>query len=289
MEIKKILITGCSGFIGRNVAALALKEGYEVVGLDIKPCTVEGVKFINADITDRAKMMKAVSGVDAVIHLAAVTANTEFEKDMLRCYDVNVNGFMNVIDAAVKNKCGRFVYASSAAIYIDSFSEESVIDIKKQKNSYAKTKLIDEMIARSYQDIYNISAVGLRFFNVYGNGENEKGNYASIVIRFKEMKKAGSPLLVYGDGKQARDMINVSDAAKIALVLMQRGTHDVYNVGTGESVPYNDIADALDRKNKKFVKNPLSSYQLLTKADTTRLRSVIGDYKFIKVKDWIKE
>lgn len=287
MKINKIVVTGCSGFIGRNICEQALKEGYEVYGIGITPCPVKGVRFTNVDITDMAKVMKAVSGTDAVIHLAAITSNVEFEKDTLRCYDVNVNGFLNVIDAAVKNGCKRFVYASSAAVYIDGFSEDTIIDIRRQKNSYAKTKLINEMIARSYEDIYKIKATGLRFFNVYGDGENEKGDYASIVTLFMKMRNAGKSLTIYGDGKQARDMINVSDVAKVALKIMREGTHDVYNVGTGEATTYNEIADAIDEKNKKYVENPLSSYQYLTKADTKRLRSVIGDYRFVNVKDWI--
>lgn len=288
MKITKIVITGCSGFVGRNVCEQALKRGYDVWGIDIKPCAVNGIRFTDLDITDKAGVMKALKGADAVIHLAAITSNVEFEKDMLRCYDVNVNGFLNVIDAAMKNGCKRFVYASSAAVYIDGFSEETVIDIRKQKNSYAKTKLINEMIARSYEDVYKIRTSGLRFFNVYGKGENEKGNYASIITLFMKMKNAGMPLTIYGDGKQARDMINVSDVANITLDLMERGIEDIYNVGTGESIQYDEIADAIDKRNKKYVENPLSSYQYLTRADTKRLRGVIGDYKFVNAKDWIR-
>lgn len=287
VKINKIVITGCSGFIGRSTCEQALERGYEVFGIDTKPCAVDRVRFTNLDITDRNGVMKALKGADAVIHLAAITSNVEFERDMLRCYDVNVNGFLNTIAAAVKNGCRRFVYASSAAVYIDGFSEETVIDIKMQKNSYAKTKLMNEMIARSYEDVYRIKTSGLRFFNVYGKGENEKGNYASIITLFMKMKREGKPLTIYGDGKQARDMINVSDAANITLDLMEKGTEDIYNVGTGKSIVYDEIADVIDKKNKRYVENPLSSYQYLTRADTKRLRSIIGNYKFINAKDWI--
>ena len=230
MNIKKILITGCSGFIGRNMSELALKKGYEVVGIDRKPCVVKGVDFRQIDITDKEKVAEAAEGIDAVIHLAAITSNIEFEKDLEKCYDINVNGFTNVIETAVQNKCQKFLYASSSAVYVDSFSEDSIIDIKKQRNHYAKTKLINEMMAQSYEDLYGLRTHGLRFFSVYGNGENDKGNYASIINLFFKEKAEGKPITVYGDGKQSRDMINVSDVTEISLTLMEKGKELGLNV-----------------------------------------------------------
>lgn len=288
MEIKSILITGCSGLIGRKIAEVALKKGYKVSGIDRAPCTVQGVKFIQGDICDGEKMMKSIANVDAVIHLAAVTSNVEFEKDLKPCYKVNVDGFLNVIEAARRNGCRRFVYASSAAIYQNDFSEDTLIDIQTQQSSYAKTKMINEMVASSYEHVHGMRTIGLRYFNVYGNGENEKGDYASVITKFINDKKAGKPLIVYGDGKQARDMINVQDAAEITLKLMEEGTERIYNVGTGEARTYREIAEWIDKKNVKYVKNPLSTYQYLTKADTRRLRGAIGSYKFVDTKEWIE-
>ncbi len=287
--IKKILITGCSGFIGRNVAQKALEEGYRVRGMDISDCPIKEVEFIKGDIRDQSRVKSAVGGVDAVIHLAALTSNLEFEKDPKGSYDVNVGGFLNVIDSAAKEGCERFLYASSAAVYTESFSEEDLIDVKRQRNHYAKTKLINEMIADSYSDLYGMKITGLRYFNVYGDGENDKGNYASIITLFIKMKNEGMPLVVYGDGKQSRDLINVSDAAEITLRLMKDGGGEVYNVGTGNTTSYNEIADIIKKDGKEYVKNPLSSYQRLTRADTKRLRSVIKDYKFVSVKDWVAD
>ena len=287
MAIKKILITGCSGFIGRNISELALLRGYDVVGIDRKPCIVKGVDFRHVDIIDKKGVTEAAKGVDAVIHLAAITSNIEFEKDLEKCYDINVRGFTNVIEAAVQNKCQKFLYASSSAVYLDSFSEDSVIDIKKQRNHYAKTKLINEMVAQSYEDLYRLRTLGLRFFSVYGNGENDKGNYASIISLFFKEKAEGKPITVYGDGKQTRDMINVSDIAEISLMLMEKGNDMLYNVGTGECVAYNELAALIGGGNIKYINNPLSSYQYLTRAETKRLRTVIGGYKFASSRDWI--
>ena len=284
----KIFITGINGFIGRNIAAEALKRGYGVSGLSIDPGIQDGADITIGDIRKKEDVERAINGADYVIHLAAITSNVEFEKDLKRCYDINVNGFVNVLQSAIEHKCKRFIYASSAAVYVDEFSEDKVIDFGKQRNHYAKTKLMNEMIAQSYHDVYKIDTIGLRYFNVYGKGENEKGNYASIITLLMNANKAGKPLEIYGDGKQARDMINVSDVAKITLEIMEKGKHDVYNVGTGDATTYNTIADAINKDNKRYVNNPLSSYQYLTKADTGRLKEIIGDYKFRNVKESIE-
>ena len=289
MSIKKILVTGCSGFIGRRVAMAAIEKGYQVSGIDIKDCDIQDVEFEKVSITDAEGMVRAAAGADSIIHLAAVTSNLEFEKNLKRSYEVNVQGFINVIEAAVKNKCKRFLYASSSAVYIDSFSEDSVIDIKKQRNHYAKTKIINEMIAQSYSDLYGLSTVGMRFFNVYGEGENDKGNYASIINLFFNQRSSGKPITVYGDGRQSRDLISVDDVAEIAMRLVDKGSGEIYNIGTGESIPYGEIAGMIGGTDVKYTKNPLSSYQYLTRADTRRLIDAIGRYKFISCKEWIMQ
>ena len=289
MPIKKILVTGCSGFIGRKVAMTAIEKGYQVSGIDIKECNIPGIEFEKISITDSEDVIRAAEGADSIIHLAAVTSNLEFEKDLKRSYEVNVQGFANIIEAAVKNKCKRFLYASSSAVYIDSFSEDSVIDIRKQRNHYAKTKIINEIMAQSYSDLYGLSAVGMRFFNVYGEGENDKGNYASIINLFFNQRDSGKTITVYGDGRQSRDLINVDDVAEIVIRLIDNGSGEIYNIGTGESIPYMEIAGMIGGRNVEYVKNPLSSYQYLTRADTRKLIEAIGRYRFISCKEWIMQ
>src|SRR5437867_3188457 len=208
---KDLCITGVSGFIGTSVAEEALRRGYRVTGIDRRHSHLDGIEFLEADVRDKASLIGAMKTKDYVIHLAAVTSNAEFLKDPLDCYDVNVNGFLNVIGIAAKSGCQRFVYASSAAVYLDIFSEDAVIDAGRQSNHYAKSKLLNETVASSYEAIYKMRTTGLRYFNVYGNGENAKGDYASIVTIFLKARKNGDPLVVYGDGKQARDVINVAD------------------------------------------------------------------------------
>jgi len=286
---RNLLITGVAGFIGRQVAAEALRRGYRVSGLDRNQAQVQGIEFLQADIRDRDRMIAAMRDKDAVIHLAAVTSNVEFIKDPIACYETNANGFLNVAEAAVKSGCQRLVYASSAAVYLDHFSEEAAISFQQQSNHYAKTKMMNEMLARSYEDIHGIRTIGLRYFNVYGDGENAKGDYASIITILRRAKRAGEWLVLYGDGRQARDLINVRDAAQITVDLLEKGSHPIYNVGTGVATAYVTIAEMIDKDRIRYVPNPLSSYQYYTRAETGRLRETLGDYPFVKLEKGIAD
>ncbi len=284
----KLLITGSSGFIGAATAREAVRQGYEVTGLDLVD-SKDGIRSVKGSITDLGAVKKAVKGADYVIHLAAITSNVEFDKDLERCYTTNVEGFMNVIEAAKEARCKKFLYASSAAVYTGDtgFSEESIIDMKKQRNHYAKTKLINEMIADSYADTCKMQITGLRYFNVYGPGENQKGDYASVITRFIKMSRYKKPISIYGDGSQARDIVYIDDVAKISLELLRKGRKPVYNVGTGKATDYVSIANMVNPKNKKFVPNPLSSYQRFTQADTKLLLSAIGKFKFTPISEGV--
>jgi nucleoside-diphosphate-sugar epimerase len=276
---QRLLITGAAGFIGSYVAKEAVRRGYRVTGLDCRAPETGGFDSIQADIRDRQYIARILKDQDGVIHLAAVTSNVEFIKNPADCYDVNTNGFLNVIEAAAQSGCRRFVYASSAAVYLDGFSEDTVIEIARQGNHYAKTKIMNEMVARSYAQIYKMRTTGLRLFNVYGNGENAKGDYASIVTIFLKARSKGEPLVVYGDGRQARDLIHVTDAATLTMDLLEQGDGDIYNVGTGTATSFNEIARMIDPHHIQYVPNPLTDYQYYTKADTGLLRKTLGDYR----------
>jgi nucleoside-diphosphate-sugar epimerase len=284
-----LLITGASGFIGRHVAQEALTRGYRVTGVDRAERRQDDIEFVRADIRDRDRMLEVMTGKERVVHLAAVTSNVEFMRKPADCYDVNVNGFLNVLDAAARAGCERLAYASSAAVYLDGFSEDTVIELTRQNNHYAKSKIMNEMMAQSYADIAGMRTVGLRFFNVYGNGENDKGDYASIITIFLKAKRNGKPLVIYGDGSQARDLVNVADAARVTVDLLERGSERVYNVGTGVANPYLAIAEKIDRDAVAFVPNPLTSYQRYTRADTTRLRTALGRYSFLSLEEGMRQ
>jgi UDP-glucose 4-epimerase len=285
----RLLITGGSGFIGRHVAEEAIRRGYRVTGLDRNDPHTDGIDVVKADIRDKDRVRQVVKDQDYVIHLAAITSNVEFIKSPADCYDINANGFLNVLDCAASSGCRRFVYASSAAVYLDTFSEDAPLDVRKRGNHYAKTKIMNEMVAKSYEHIHGMRTIGLRYFNVYGHGENDKGDYASIVTLFLKAKNDHRDLLVYGDGRQARDLVHVADAARVTLDLLEKGSDDVYNVGTGVATAYAEIAAMIDEHHVRYVPNPLPDYQYYTKAETSRLKGALGSYAFIGLREGMRD
>lgn len=291
---KKILVTGSSGFIGSHIAADAVRQEYSVVGIDIKKYGHEqkGVDFRLGDVADR-KFVRAIvkEGFDYIIHLAAETVSLEFERNLQRAYDVNVGGFLNVIDAAREFGCRHFLYASSSYVYFpdNRFSEDLVLDFKVRRNHYAKSKMINEMLADSYHDVYKMRTTGFRFFNVYGDGEESKNDYTSIVTKFLNFNKKGETLTLYGDGTQAKDLVNIDDVSRIMFMMIDKSKHTVYNIGTGKEIAYKDVAAWINKDNVKCVPNPLTTYQSFSRSDNRRLFDTIGEYKFIQVKEWIEK
>ena len=286
---KKLFITGISGFIGTHITEEGLKRGYEVSGLDVKPGRIKDVDVIQADITDRQAVEDAIKDVDYVVQLAAKTASVEFARHMRQSYDVNVGGFLNVIDASLKAGCKRFVYASSSAVYTDTFSEDAVIDVKKQANHYAKTKLMNEMIAQSYETQFGMKTLGIRYFNTYGPLGVEKGEFANLIDSFINCKLENKPLVIYGDGGQRRDNIYIDDAVALTYEVLEKGAESIYNIGSGTSTSFREIAEMIDRNNIQYVKNPIpkEQYQFFTKADTRRILSLSKGFQFTDVKSGV--
>ncbi len=289
MSGKRLFITGISGFIGTHLAKEGLRRGYEVSGLDTRPCGLEGIGFTKADINDKEAVESAIKGADCVIHLAAVTASVEFTRRMKECYTTNVGGFLNVIDASARSGCKRFLYASSSAVYLDDFSEDAVIDIKKQGNHYAKSKLVDEIIALSYQSLFGMKTIGLRYFNTYGPLGVEKGEYANLINTFIKCKLEGKPLVIYGDGSQRRDNIYIDDAVALTYEVLENGTESIYNIGSGTDSSFREIAELIDKDGIKHIDNPIpkEQYQYFTKADTSRILGLAKGFRFTGIREGI--
>ena len=234
--MRKLFITGINGFLGGSIAREAKLRGYSVSGLDVKPGESSSPGITIADITDTRAVEDAMLAAkpDYVLHYAAITASVEFKRDMARCFRINIGGFINAIDSALKSGCKKFVYASSSAVYADSFSEDSRIDISAQPNYYARAKFTCELIAESYARLYpGMKVVGIRHFNAYGPMGAEKGEYANLINTFIMQKLNRQPLLIYGDGSQSRDNIYVDDAVKLVLELTEKADRGIYNVGSG--------------------------------------------------------
>ena len=278
-----ILVTGGSGFIGRNIVKVLKEQGNEVGSLDIKEKNSVADYHITCDIRNRHMVEKALKGIDYVFHLAAVTSPPEFENLTGDGYDVNVLGTYNILAASQVNKVKKVVIASSSSIYGNSSgmtSEDS--PPKKFGNFYPLTKMINEMTAKMFKD-YGLEVVALRYFNTYGIGENSKGPYSSVIWKFIESIRNSKKPVIYGDGKQSRDFVYVKDVAIASLLSMEKGVPgETYNIGSGRSTAFNAIFDIVKRETgyegeAEYVKNPLKSYQEFTLADISKSKRIL-DY-----------
>ena len=242
----KYLVTGGVGFIGNNIVRLLLEYGHDVDIVDnLQVGKIENIKdiigkvnFSQIDIRDREKLEKVVKNYDGIFHEAALTSVPESFQKPEEYNDVNVIGTKNIFEIANREKI-RVVYASSSSIY----GNAAQVPIKeryerKPINPYGQTKLDDEILAEKFEEL---SVIGLRYFNVYGIGQNI--SYAGVITKFLEQIKNKKPLAINGNGNQVRDFIHVKDIAKANLAAMESNVKkSFFNVGTGISTSINDLA-----------------------------------------------
>jgi len=277
-----ILVTGGSGFIGRNIVKQLKDNGHFVVSLDLREKNSNADEHIIGDVRNLELMKKITKNMDFVFHLAAVTSPPEFEDLVSDGYETNVMGTYNVLAASAVNGVKRVIIASSSSVYgsMHHIARESDV-ADKYENFYPMSKKINELTASVFLN-YGIETVSLRYFNTYGIGENTKGSYASVIWKFIEEIRNGKVPVIYGDGSQKRDFIYVEDTARASILAMERGKNgEVYNVGTDISSDFNSIFKIIKEEmnfngDPIYIKNPLKSYQMFTQADLTKTRKDLG-------------
>ena len=290
-----ILVTGGSGFIGRNIVKVLKEQGNTVGTLDVKEKNSNADYHIMSDVRNLNTVLKALNGIDYVFHMAAVTSPPEFENLTGEGYEVNVTGTYNVLAASQAQGVKRVLIASSSSIYgsiTKPVSEEKLP--KRYENFYPLTKRINEMTSEMFRD-YGLEVIALRYFNTYGTGENSKGAYSSVIWKFIEDIRNGKRPVIYGDGKQSRDFIYVKDTAIATVLAMNNGKPwEAYNVGTGLSANFNTIFNVIKTEMKfegeaEYVSNPLKSYQNFTQADMTKTKADLNFSPSYDIRKGVKE
>lgn len=246
----RVLITGGAGFIGHNVALYLRSRGFEVVVIDslersspyaLRRLSMYEIPVVNNDV----RSFNNYEGFDVVIHAAAYVSVEESIRDPVKYFENNV-----VSTARVGFECAKrgskLIYLSSAAVY----GEPVEIPIREShqlnpKSPYGLSKLMGEQVLKQYADLYGLKHVVLRLFNVYGPGQNPA--YAGVIDSFINRLKEGRPPIIYGDGTQTRDFIYVIDVARVIEAFIERDLFNgaVYNVGSGEEVSINTLAEKL--------------------------------------------
>ncbi len=254
METKKILVTGGAGFIGSNLVPYFLEKGHEVIVVDDlsagkRERVPEQVSFRQLDVCDTEELVKLCVGVDAIVHLAALPSVPYSIEHPVETHRVNVNGTLSVLEAARRAKVGRVILASSAAVYGSQEVLPAGEDLPAMPQTpYALHKLIGEQYMQVYAELYNISTISLRFFNVYGPNMDPSGAYAAAVGFFLKRASLGETLTVVGDGLQTRDFVHVRD---VAVALLAAATSEVKlagevcNVASGNSISVLELAEMI--------------------------------------------
>jgi UDP-N-acetylglucosamine 4-epimerase len=275
---RKWLVTGAAGFIGSNLVECLLAAGQNVVGLDnfatghqrnLDEATDAGgsdqFTMITGDIRDRAECAAAVAGVDIVLHQAALGSVPRSLAEPLTSHDVNVTGFLNMLEAARQAGAGRFVYAASSSTYGDEPTLPKVEErIGKPLSPYAATKLADELYAGVYERSYGFKATGLRYFNVFGPRQDPEGAYAAVIPKWVRAMIQGEEVTIYGDGETSRDFCFVANAiqANIRAALAPDDVQgEVFNVAAGARTSLNQlfalIRDGLAEHQVHYAHEPL--------------------------------
>ena len=275
--MSKVLVTGGAGYIGAHVAAELLKSGY---GIRIYDDFSNGLhrrvdgKFrdiVDGDMLDRAKLLGALDGIDAVIHLAAKKSVEESVKDPLKYYENNVGGTLNLLGAMAAKGVKQLVYSSSAAVYSPNDKEAVVEDDPTAPLSpYGASKLLAEQLISSVGSAEQISNISLRYFNVVGSniaefGDNSKDNLVPKV--FLALKNGKRPQ-IYGsdyptpDGTCIRDYIHVQDLALAHLAALKKVESgyisQVYNVGSGKGYSVKEMMDQISKSIGRDINPELS-------------------------------
>jgi len=296
-----VLVTGGLGYIGSHAVRDLVERGWRVRVLDNRYrsepriaqelAELPGVDIVEGDVRYAHMVESAVSGVEAVVHLAAVCMNKSIA-DPTESLDVNLMGTQNVLDASARAGVRRIVYASSASVYGDP-------DTLPMRESgalapitpYCIAKLAGEQMLSFYAQRSGMSWLALRLFNVYGPGQPVDAYYTSVVLTFLNRIARGEAPVIDGRGEQSMDFVHVDDVARaIGMALDSRATGEALNVGTGTQTSIAQLAEILLRamgSNEQPTFRPREVLVSQREASVERIAEVLGWYPQIDVETGI--
>jgi len=260
------LITGVAGFIGSNLLEALLKLNQKVVGLDNFATghqkNLDEVKtlvsaeqwanftFIEGDIRNLDHCNNACSGIDYVLHQAALGSVPRSINDPLTTNATNIDGFLNMLVAARDAQVKSFVYAASSSTYGDHPGLPKVEDvIGKPLSPYAVTKYVNELYADVFAKTYGFTTIGLRYFNVFGKRQDPEGAYAAVIPKWTAAMIKGEDVFINGDGETSRDFCYIDNTVQINLLAATttnpEARNQVYNVAVGDRTTLNQLFSAI--------------------------------------------
>lgn len=270
LSTKSFLVTGGAGFIGSNLAHFLVLNGAKKVKVldDLSTGSIENLKqllsnpffeFIKGSITNYDDCINASTGVDIVFHQAALGSVPRSINDPIATNNVNISGFLNMLNASKNANVNRFVFASSSSVYGDDISMPKVENITGSLLSpYAVTKKANELYADVFYKVYGLESIGLRYFNVFGPMQNIKGPYAAVIPLFIiDLLNKRSPN-IFGDGSTTRDFTYIENVIQAnilaAFTSESEAINKVYNIGYGKTTSLNTLFETISKEINSSIK-----------------------------------
>lgn len=266
MTPQRILVTGGAGFIGSHTVKLLLSQGKQVLVLDNLfsgkmdnlDLSNPNLEFIEGDVLEYPLLEDLLVNCDAVLHLAAIASVPFSLENPIYSMQINTQGFLHVLQAIYKsNRPIRLVYASSASVYGATTQlpcRDNAPLTSPLLSPYALQKLHAEQYGDLYHRLYGINSLALRYFNVYGQGQDPHSPYSGVISRFLDAYHHDMELTIFGDGQQSRDFIHVSDVAKANVLALEKDYAGVLNIATGQPETLKQMIEYIEENGGKPAK-----------------------------------
>ena len=294
--MEKVIVTGGAGFIGSNLVDRLIELGYRVLVIDNEYSDAhesfywnENAENYKYDITNYDLIEPLFKGVKYVFHLAAEARIQPAIKNPVTSVNINVVGTCNILQAARTHGVERVIYSSTSAAY----GLKNAPPLKESMpndclNPYSVSKVAGEELCRMYTELFGLKTITFRYFNVYGERQPTKGQYAPVIGLFLKQKESGLDMTVVGDGLQTRDYTHVSDvvSANIAASKCADGFGEVYNIGCGRSYSVLDLVEMIGGSYKHIPARLGESRH--TQANIEKSKKVLNWNPKVQLEDWLK-
>ena len=292
-------VTGGAGFIGNNIVKNLAKKEHNVCVIDnLNTGKLENLKtvkdkidFLKIDIRNFDEINQVLKKMDGVFHQAALTDVHDSYTKKDEYYDVNVKGSRNIFESAKRNNL-KVVFASSSSVYGDTKDVPIKENFQRNPiNPYGDTKLQAELLAEEFWN-YEVQIIGLRYFNVYGIGQNKA--YAGVMTKFLDKVRSNKRPIIFGDGQQMRDFVSVEDVAEAnVMAMLGKIKNGFFNIGSGKKLSIKELAEMIIQISNLELKPKFEKLRegdiILSQADTSLSENLLGWKSKKELNKWLAE
>lgn len=294
----KVLVTGGAGFIGSNLVDKLIEKEYEVIVIDNEYSDAHDRFYWNDraqnykyDIRDYTNTRPLYDGVDYVFHIAAEARIQPSIENPINAISINSLGTCTVLQCARESGVKKVIYSSTSAAYGTNTPPNVETQLDDCLNPYSVSKVSGEKLCKMYTDLFGLKTVIFRYFNVYGERQPIRGQYAPVIGIFLRQRSSGEPLTIVGDGTQRRDFVYVGDVVNANILASSVDIDDdlygtVFNVGTGKNYSVNEIAEIISN-NIKYIPSRVGECKI-SLCNNEKLIKFLGWESKMDVLSWIK-